>query len=101
VFYGPRGAMIEAHLRGWREACSAAGLPGLLFHDLRRSAVRNMKRAGVSDKTAMNISGHKTRAIFDRYDIVDEADVEAAGEKLGQYFSARKASRAAKLRRVK
>jgi hypothetical protein len=58
-----------------------------------------MKRAGISDKTAMEISGHKTRAIFDRYDIVDEGDVTDAGEKLTEYFAARK--QRAKLKRVK
>lgn len=101
VFYGTRGARIEAHLKGWHEACRAADVPDLLFHDLRRSAVRNMKRAGIQDKVAMEISGHKTRAVFDRYNIVDEGDLEAAGEKLGRYFSERKEARAAKLRRVK
>lgn len=101
VFYGPRGAKIENHLRGWHDACDAAGMPDLLFHDLRRSAVRNMKRAGIQDKVAMEISGHKTRAIFDRYNIVDEGDIGSAAEKLGEYFGQRKAERAAKLRRVK
>jgi integrase len=101
VFFGTHNRPVSAHLPGWREACERAGLPGLLFHDLRRSAVRNMKRAGVQDKVAMEISGHKTRAVFDRYNITDEGDIGNAADKLANYFKQRKRERAAKLRRVK
>jgi integrase len=101
VFFGARNRSVSAHLFGWPEACTSAGLPGLLFHDLRRSAVRNMKRAGVQDKIAMEISGHRTRSVFDRYNIVDEGDIGNAAEKLQQYFRQRKVARAAKLKRVK
>jgi hypothetical protein len=80
---------------------SAGGLAGVYFHDLRRSAVRNMQRAGIARTTAMRISGHKTEAIYRRYDIVDEADMSGAGGKLEQYFEQRKQERAAKLWRVK
>jgi integrase len=100
VFHGERGQPVSNHLNGWNEACEAAGLAGLLFHDLRRSAVRNMKRAGVQDKVAMEISGHRTRSIFDRYNIVDEGDLGNAAEKLEQYFERRKTERVAKLRLV-
>ena len=85
-----RGAKVKDFRHAWRLAVEAAKLPGLLFHDLRRSAVRNMRRAGVSESVAMRISGHKTRAIFDRYDIVDERDLRDAGEKLGQFLKAKK-----------
>lgn len=62
----------------WERATTAAGLEGLLVHDLRRSAVREMVRSGVPEKNVMQISGHKTRAVFDRYDIGSEDDLAEA-----------------------
>jgi integrase len=99
VFYY-HGRPVGAQLAGWREACAAIGVPDLLFHDLRRSAVRNMKRAGNPDKAVMEISGHKTRSIFDRYDIVSDADIASVGERTEEYLRTRK-DPANKLRRVK
>jgi integrase len=70
-------------LRGtWEALVTAANLPGLLLHDFRPSAVRNMIRRGVPQKTAREISGHKTDSVFNRYNIVNEADLQDAARKI-------------------
>lgn len=66
----------------WPTACRKAGVPGRLVHDLRRSAVRNLVRAGVSEQVAMTLSGHKSRSVFDRYNITSSADQREAVQKL-------------------
>ena len=106
LFFFRDGKQIGKHFRRlWekaamtaatRETDSAASLwdserqrSAKLFHDLRRTAVRNMVRAGVSEKVAMRISGHKTRSVFDRYNIVNEEDIRDAGRKLNEHLQAK------------
>jgi integrase/DNA-binding XRE family transcriptional regulator len=72
------GRPIGDFRKAWATATTTAGLPGLLFHDLRRSAVRTLELSGVTQNTAMKLTGHKTASVYRRYAVTSEADLRAA-----------------------
>jgi integrase len=76
------GKPIKSFRRAWRRACKDAGVPGKIPHDFRRTAVRNLERAGVPRSAAMKMVGHRTEAIYRRYAIADEKMLGEAADKL-------------------
>jgi integrase len=91
VFHRPDGLPIKSFRKAWASACKDAGYPAMLVHDFRRTAVRNLERAGVPRSVAMSMVGHKTESIYRRYAIVDEASHREAGEKYGAFASGKPA----------
>ena len=104
VFFSPKtGARVKDFRKAWRNACLAAGLaeseeigkrksgkailkitPRRIPHDFRRTAVRSLVRAGIPEKVAMEMTGHKTRSVFERYNIVSGSDLREAAKKLDE-----------------
>lgn len=88
-----KGKRITDFRGAWTKACTAAGCPQLIPHDFRRTAVRNLERAGVSRSAAMKLTGHLTESVYRRYAIVSEGDLAAAIGKLGELVRASGRSR--------
>ncbi len=82
LFTRPNGKRVRCFRDAWDKARTAAGVPGLLFHDLRRTAARNFRRAGIAEGVIMKIGGWRTRSVFERYAIVSQNDVEDALQRL-------------------
>ena len=81
------GVTVRAWATALRDACRKANVPHRLLHDCRRTAARNLIRAGVPERVAMLLTGHKTRSVFDRYNIVNERELLTAGERLAEYVA--------------
>jgi integrase len=88
VFCRPNGSRIKDFRGAWAQACDDAGVPGRLVHDFRRTAVRNLERAGIPRSAAMKMTGHKTEAVYRRYAIVDSAMLQEAALKLSAFHLA-------------
>jgi integrase len=87
---GTRGAVLGEQRtefrKAWATACKGAGCPGMLRHDFRRTAARNLDRAGVPRSVAMKITGHRTEAVYRRYTITSDADQRDAAVRLGTFL---------------
>ncbi|MBA2485854.1 MAG: hypothetical protein H0V35_07110 [Nitrospira sp.] len=78
---------IHSYKTAWGKSCLLAGVPEKLVHDFRGTAVRNLRRAGVSQTEAMKLTGHLTISVFQRYDKIEEADLCAAVDKLAAFHA--------------
>jgi integrase len=87
VFHRSGKAILD-YRKAWKNACTRAGVPGRIPHDFRRTAARNLERAGVSRSVAMKLIGHKTESMYQRYAIVSESDLAEGVAKLAALHQA-------------
>ncbi len=76
------GRPIKSFRVAFRTACAGVGCPGRVLHDFPRTAVRNLVRAAIPERVATEMTGHKTRSVFERYNIVSAGDLREAGKRL-------------------
>ena len=81
------GIPVRRWRTAWRTTCQAADVSTRFLHDCRRTAARNLIRASVPERVAMLLTGHKSRAIFDRYNIIHEQELLDAGDQLVAYLA--------------
>ena len=87
LVFHQEGKRIGDWRKRWHRACREAGLPGKRLHDCRRTAARNLRRAGVPEEVAMKLTGHATRDVFRRYNILTDDDIRAGSERLAAYVA--------------
>jgi len=95
------GQPVKSFRKAWRTACEAIGQPSLIPHDMRRSAVRNFRKAGLSENEGLAMTGHLTNSIYRRYDIIDEEDLRESMDKVQKFLKGQpRGSKVAPIRKV-